>query len=247
MEKGQASRMKTQKYPFFIAFSTSSFPVMDTITPDIPGIFPTQGSNPGLPHGRQMLLAPEPPGKPLFCKEPLNLASQERWKGWLRSPRTRDWTGQASDARQGQRAGLKANGMLRLLDAYQVPRGSHLIVSLPSHYEMRIETSSKTGSNTNVDGRELDMSPQTKCGGRQGGAMVNGTPPHLYLGAGHTSWGAMLHLRSILSKGTGGGFLPPPNTSAAQDKRWIVSPLLTAGLGILSATPASASVTGCLE
>lgn len=35
MEKGQDSRMKTQKYPFFIVFSTSSFPVMDTINPDI--------------------------------------------------------------------------------------------------------------------------------------------------------------------------------------------------------------------
>lgn len=30
MEKGQDSRMKTQKYAFFIAFSTFSFPVMDT-------------------------------------------------------------------------------------------------------------------------------------------------------------------------------------------------------------------------
>ena len=183
-----------------------------------PGIFPTQGSNPGLPHCRHMLLAPEPPGKPLFCKDPLNLASQEKWKGWLRGPRTRDWTGQASDARQGQRAGLKAKGTLRLLDAYRVPCGSHLIVSLPSHYEMRIETSSKTESNTNVDRRELDMSPQTKCGERRG-ATVNGTPPHLDLGARHTSWGAMLHLRSVLSEGTGRGFLPPPNTSAAQDKR----------------------------
>ena len=29
-----------------------------------PGIFPSQGSNPGLPHCRQMLLPSEPPGKP---------------------------------------------------------------------------------------------------------------------------------------------------------------------------------------
>ena len=29
-----------------------------------PGIFPTQGSNPGLPHCRQTLLPSEPPGKP---------------------------------------------------------------------------------------------------------------------------------------------------------------------------------------
>ena len=114
----------------------------------------------------------------------------------------------ASDACQGQRAGLKAKGTLRLLDAYQVPCGLHLIVSLSSHYEKQIETSSKIGSNSNVDRRELDMSPQTKCRGRRG-AMVNGTPPHLYPGAGHTSWGAMLHLQSVLSKGTGGGFLPP--------------------------------------
>ena len=28
------------------------------------GIFPTQGSNPGLPHGRQIVLPTEPPGKP---------------------------------------------------------------------------------------------------------------------------------------------------------------------------------------
>ena len=30
------------------------------------GIFPTQGSNPGLPHCRQMLLPSEPPGKSLM-------------------------------------------------------------------------------------------------------------------------------------------------------------------------------------
>ena len=30
------------------------------------GIFPTQGSNPGLPHCRQMLLPSEPPGKSLL-------------------------------------------------------------------------------------------------------------------------------------------------------------------------------------
>ena len=29
------------------------------------GIFPTQGSNPGLPNCRQMLYCPEPPGKPM--------------------------------------------------------------------------------------------------------------------------------------------------------------------------------------
>ena len=29
-----------------------------------PGIFPTQGSNPGLPHCRQTVLSSEPPGKP---------------------------------------------------------------------------------------------------------------------------------------------------------------------------------------
>ena len=75
----------------------------------------------------------------------------------------------ASDACQGQRAGLKAKGTLRLLDAYQVPCGLHLIVSLSSHYEKQIETSSKIGSNSNVDRRELDMSPQTKCRGRRGG------------------------------------------------------------------------------
>ena len=34
-----------------------------------PGIFPTQGSNPGLPHCRQTLLPPEPPGKPISCPE----------------------------------------------------------------------------------------------------------------------------------------------------------------------------------
>ena len=28
------------------------------------GIFPTQGSNPGLPHCRQIFLPSEPPGKP---------------------------------------------------------------------------------------------------------------------------------------------------------------------------------------
>ena len=32
------------------------------------GIFPTQGSNPGLPHCRQTLLTSEPPGKPK-CSE----------------------------------------------------------------------------------------------------------------------------------------------------------------------------------
>ena len=109
---------------------------------------------------------------------------------------------------------MKDKGTLRLLDAYRVCYGSHLTVSPPSHYEMQIETPSRTGSNMNADRRELDLSPRTRCGGT--GAVVNGTPPHLYLGAGHTSWGAMLHLWSILSEGTGGGFLPP--TSAAQTK-----------------------------
>ena len=32
------------------------------------GIFPTQGSNPDLPHCRQILLPVEPPGKPISCK-----------------------------------------------------------------------------------------------------------------------------------------------------------------------------------
>lgn len=78
------------------------------------------------------------------------------------------------------------------------------------------------------------MSPQTKCGGR--GAVVNGTPPHLYLGAGHTSWGAMLHLRSTLSEGTGGGYLPPTEHICSTDKRQVVSPLLMRAGGSVSHT-----------
>ena len=38
-----------------------------------PGIFPTQGSNLGLPHCRQRLLPSEPPGKPLLTKHSLNI------------------------------------------------------------------------------------------------------------------------------------------------------------------------------
>lgn len=34
-KKARLYRMMSQKYTFFVAFSTSSFPVMDTINPEI--------------------------------------------------------------------------------------------------------------------------------------------------------------------------------------------------------------------
>ena len=49
------------------------------------GIFPTQGSNPDLPHCRQILLPVEPPGKPISCKDGYN-KGQKRY-GYNRSRR----------------------------------------------------------------------------------------------------------------------------------------------------------------
>ena len=51
------------------------------------GIFPTQGSNPGLPHCRQTLLPSEPPGKPRYKIKYTNIyiievpEGEEREKG----------------------------------------------------------------------------------------------------------------------------------------------------------------------
>ena len=43
------------------------------------GIFPTQGSNPGVPHCRQMLLPSEPPGKSLKWRDFLKWRLKRKW------------------------------------------------------------------------------------------------------------------------------------------------------------------------
>ena len=54
------------------------------------GIFPTQGSNPGLPHGRQTLLLSEPPGKPARSLMCFNSRTERSW--WDRRNPCRLWS-----------------------------------------------------------------------------------------------------------------------------------------------------------
>ena len=43
------------------------------------GIFPTQGSNPGLLHCRQIILPAEPPGKPPYTQGYIKIHGLPRW------------------------------------------------------------------------------------------------------------------------------------------------------------------------
>ena len=54
------------------------------------GIFPTQGSNPGLPHGRQTFLPSEPPGKPARSLLCFNSRTKRSW--WDRRNPRRLWS-----------------------------------------------------------------------------------------------------------------------------------------------------------
>ena len=67
------------------------------------GIFPTQGSNPGLPHCRRILLPAEPPGKPEGVHGPVQTAYSQQRRPELepRPPSARPRAPSLNQAREG--------------------------------------------------------------------------------------------------------------------------------------------------
>ena len=101
------------------------------------GIFPTQGSNPGLPHCRQILSQLSHKGSPFICyhsvtrQAPLSmeLSRQEYWSGSVSS--VAQWCQTLCDPTDCSTSGLLVQHQLRELAQTHVHRVSDAIQ--PSH------------------------------------------------------------------------------------------------------------------